>query len=306
MDRLPAFAREGNFAFLSAQARQAGLKVVDEPDVRAFFEREWKSVPEPLPTWSLVSFKGSLDFALSNHPGSDGGFSKVGLSDSHDRDPPFSLARPSHTRLVNHGYEVGLRFIRADPARWLRLVGEKLRRFQDGITLGLFANDWPHAAPHVRRSVDMATPMRGDATAWNALLLALLAGGVAVACTRRGGWVWLAVLGYRVAVIVAFYGYARHAVAIAPALCALMALALDAAWMAVRARTAWRAPAIVMRLGAGCAMAGLLAIAARTCWRAAPMMAQPAAPGGTINAAPQWGEDAYEAVDAIVLQPMQR
>ena len=127
MDGLPAFAREGNFAFLSAQSRQAGLKVVDEPDVRAFFEREWKSVPEPLPTWSLVSFKGSLDFALSNHPSSDGGFSKAGLSDSHDREPPFSLARPSHTRLVNHGFEVGWGFIRADPARWMRLVGEKRR-----------------------------------------------------------------------------------------------------------------------------------------------------------------------------------
>ena len=306
MDGLPAFAREGNFAFLRAQSRQAGLKLVDEADVRAFFEREWRSIPEPLPAWSLVSFKGSLDFALSNHPGSDGGFSKVGLSDSHDREPPLSLARPSHTRLVNHGYEVGWRFIRADPARWLRLVGEKLRRFQDGITLGLFANDWPHAAQHVRQSVDMATPMRGDAPAWNALGLALLAGGVAVAWVRHGGWVWLVVLGYRVAVIVAFYGYARHAVAIAPALCALMALALDAAWMAMRARVQWRAPATAVRLCVGAVMAGLLAVAAWTCWHAPVMMARPAVPGGTITAAPQWGEDAYEAVDAIVLQPMQR
>jgi hypothetical protein len=118
--------------------------------------------------------------------------------------------------------------------------------------------------------------------------------------------VWLVVLGYRVAVIVAFYGYARHAVAIAPALCALMALALDAAWMAMRARMQWRAPAIAMRLCVGAAMAGLLAMAAWTCWHAPMMMARPAVPGGTITAAPQWGEDAYEAVDAIVLQPMQR
>ena len=47
-------------------------------------------------------------------------------------------------------------------------------------------------------------------------------------------------------------------------------------------------------------------MAAWTCWHAPAMMARPAVPGGTINAAPQWGEDAYEAVDAIVLQPMQR
>ena len=302
MDRLPAFAREGNFAFLSAQSRQAGLQVVDAPDVRAFFEREWTSVPEPLPTWTLVSFKGSLDFALSNHPGSDGGFSKVGLRDGHDRDPPFSFARPSHTRLVNHGYEVGWRFIQADPSRWLRLVQEKLRRFGDGLTLGLFATDWPHAATLVRQPVDMATPLRGDATWWNALMLLMIGGGMVVACTRCGGWIWIAVLAYRVAVIVAFYGYARHAVAIAPALCALTALALDAAWTMLRAR--WHAPVTAMRVCTGCAMAALFAVAAWTCWHAPVMMARPAAPGGMITAAPQWGEDAYEAVDAIVLQPI--
>ena len=306
MDALPAYAREGNFAFLSAQSRQMGLRAVDAKDVRAFFDREWNGVPEPLPTWTLVSFKGSLDFALSNHPGSDGGFSKVGLSDRHDRDPPFSFARPSHARLVNHGYAVGWGFIRADPARWMRLVGEKLRRFQDGITLGLFASDWPHGATMVRRPVDMATPVRGDAMWWNALVLALLAGGAVVAWVRPGGWVWLVMLGYRVAVIVAFYGYARHAVAIAPALCAMVALAMQWVWMATGAHARWRVPTGVTRLCAGSAMAALFALAAWSCWQPPVMMARPLVPGGTITASPQWGPDAYEAVDAIMLQPIAR
>jgi hypothetical protein len=60
------------------------------------------------------------------------------------------------------------------------------------------------------------------------------------------------------------------------------------------------------RLCVGGAIATLLAVAAWTCWHAPVMMARPAVPGGTITATPQWGEDAYEAVDAIVLQPMQR
>ena len=182
---LPAFARAGNFAFMCELNKRSGLMVVDDTDARAFFEREWNYTPEPIAEWSLISLKGPLDFALANHAQADGGFSNAGLADSHDSNAIFSLARPSHTRLVNHGYEIGVDYIRADPARWFTLAREKLARFQDGATLGLFANDWPHNAKHVRRPVDLATPIRFDAPVWNYAVLASLAIGAFRACLRR-------------------------------------------------------------------------------------------------------------------------
>ncbi|NBX26286.1 MAG: hypothetical protein EBQ99_09625, partial [Planctomycetes bacterium] len=150
MQALPGFAQQANAAYLGSLVKQSGAAQVDVAAVRDFFERRWGCTPEPLPAWSLVSLKGPLDFALANDLRGDGGFSLAGLADAESATPAFSLARPSHLHLVNHGYAVGWDGIRRDPVGWARLVVEKVRRFTDGVTLGLFANDWPHGWRHLR------------------------------------------------------------------------------------------------------------------------------------------------------------
>ena len=295
-NHLPAFARAGNFAFMCSLNAKSGLLVVDEADVRAFFEREWNYTPEPIHEWSMISLKGPLDFALANHPNADGGFSNAGLGDSHDNNAIFSLARPSHTRLVNHGYEIGVDYIRANPSRWLTLINEKLARFQDGATLGLFANDWPHNAKHVRRPVDLATPIRDDAPVWNYAVLASLAIGAFFACLRRGGVILLLVVAYKIAVTIAFYGYARQAVSIAPVLFALTALCIDAACMLAPRTRLFRWPVRA-------ALASLFIVAAVQAFQPPRFTTHTATLSGRITNTPQWGAGAFESFDQLVLEP---
>jgi len=296
LNRLPAFARAGNFAFMCDLNKRSGLMVVDDTDVRAFFEREWNYTPEPIQEWSMISLKGPLDFALANHAQADGGFSNAGLGDSHDNNAVFSLARPSHTRLVNHGYEIGVDYIRANPAAWLSLVREKLARFQDGATLGLFANDWPHNAKHIRRPVDLATPIRDDAPVWNFAVLASLAIGAFFACLRRGGVILILVVAYKIAVTIAFYGYARQAVSIAPVLFALTALCIDAACMLAPRTRLFRWPVRAT-------LASLFIVAAVQATPPPRFNARPAKIQGRITNTPQWGAGAFESFDQLVLEP---
>ena len=296
LNRLPAFARAGNFAFMCELNKRSGLMVVDDTDVRAFFEREWNYTPEPIAEWSLISLKGPLDFALANHAQANGGFSIAGLADSHDLNAIFSLARPSHTRLVNHGYEIGVDYIRADPERWFTLAREKLARFQDGATLGLFANDWPHNAKHVRRPVDLATPIRFDAPVWNYAVLASLAIGAFFACLRRGGFILILVVAYKIAVTIAFYGYARQAVSIAPVLFTLTALCVDAACMLAPRTRLFRWPAVA-------ALASLFIVAAVQTMHLPRFNPKAATISGRITATPQWGAGAFESFDQLVLEP---
>lgn len=237
---LPAFARGGNFEFLQDLSRRAGKREVALADVERFFDEQFGYVPEPLGTWTLSSTKGAFDFALANDLRSNGGFSRIGLYDGHDEHekPMFAFGRPSHLELYNHGYAVGLARIRADFKGWLELVGKKLARFGDGATLGLTAFNLPHGRASVRRAVDLATPSTPSRTWQFAVVVAILAGCV-IALRRRAGALWLVVIANKLAITVAFYGYARQAVSIAPAFYVLAAIAIDAA-LARFERPVWR------------------------------------------------------------------
>lgn len=224
IEALPAFARGPNARYLTELRRAAGDRSVERDDVERFFA-EWGATPEPLDEWTLVTWKAPLDFALANHPDADGGFSRAGLHDGREADPAFSFARPSHVRLLNHGYALGSGWLAEDPARSARLVGAKLRRFGDGATLGFGARDFPYGAGGVRRPVDLTVP---SGSAWTKLgFAALFALGLVVAWRRRLGGLVLLVLVYKLAVTLAFYGYARQAASIGFVFAFLGALALD-------------------------------------------------------------------------------
>jgi len=302
LERLPAFARAGNFAFLSDLARRGGARQVDEANVRDFFERVWGSTPQALDEWSLVSSKGALDFALANHPDAGGGFSRAALQDGRDDVVEFSFGRPSHLRLVNHGYSIGWGYIAADFPGWLGRVREKLSRFGDGASLGLFASDWPHERARVRQAVDLATPRRGDAIVWRIAVLGTLLAGAALACRRRAAMPWITILVYKLAVVIAFYGYARQAVSIAPALFALSALAVDA--LCARLPAVGPAQRVGLRWAGGALLALLGAFALYDACTPPRWAARPLFAGGKLSPAPQWGASAFESHEPLALDPI--
>jgi hypothetical protein len=296
LERLPGFAREGNFAFLSHLARQNGLQRVDAPDVRAYFEREWGYTPEPFPEWTLVSSKAALDFALANHPDAGGGFSRAALSDGRDAEPEFSLGRPSHLKLYLHGFAVGLESLRSDPSRARANVRAKFAHFVDGVTGGLGADNWPHGPASLRRAVDLSTPA-APSTLWSALVAVLCAAGAW--CARRTplGHLLLAVALYKLALCGAFYGYARQAASIGPVWCAFGALALDPLAARWRSRSSPRAWVLVT------AAAAVLALApAFLALRPTPLRAE--LDPRVTRATPEWGPNAFEAPRALQLAPV--
>ncbi len=303
LESLPAFARADNFAMMSMLGQKGGAATVQEADVRGFFAQGWGYVPEPVAEWSLVSMKGPLDFALANHPLADGGFTRAGLADVQSAAPEFAFARPSHLRMVNHGYAMGWEWITADPGRWRLLVREKLQRFADGVTLGLFVSDWPYAGGmHERRPVDVVTPVRGQAYWWQALVLALLAAGTVVALRARGGAAWVLVVLYKVLVTVAFYGYARQATSIAPATFAVIALGVDAAVTLVLARFAAGGHGAGMRWAGAAIGAVLVAGAAWSAWLPPSVGIRTRQPEGKMVTAPEFGAGAFESTDWLLVE----
>lgn len=296
--RLPAFAREGNFAFLSHLARQQARTQVDAPDVRAYFEREWGYTPEPLPEWTLVSSKAALDFALANHPLARGGFSRAALSDGRDEVPEFSFGRPSHLRLYLHGFELGWSWIREAPGRWREACLEKLARFWAGASGGLGADNWPHDAASTRHAVDLSIA-REPSRLWSVALLIAIAVGSWSARRTSLGRLLLAVLLYKLAVCLAFYGYARQAASIAPVTCALGALGIARALDLVPAR-------IAPTVQRGAVLAGLLALLATgfTCF--APAKLRPTVDPGRRGVDPLLGVGAFEQPADLELQVVER
>jgi hypothetical protein len=291
--RLPAFARGGNFEFLQTLRRQAGASEVTLADVEGFFREQFGYVPEPLSEWTLSSSKGPLDFALANDRRSEGGFSRVGLLDGHDADPTFAFGRPSHLKLYNHGYAVGWAAIRADFGGWLALVGRKLERFVDGATLGWTAYDLPYGVASVRRPVDLATPRDAHWLVELAVAAPMLA-GLVVALRRRSAAVWLLAIAYKLAVTVAFYGYARQAVSVAPAFYVLAALALDALLARV-------SPSSARWLGWSVVCAALACDVAHFATAQPLVLEQSSSP--RVVQTPQWGAGAFESYDQLVLVP---
>jgi len=303
IESLPAFARQGNFQFITYLASQARKSTVTVEDVNAFFNHRFGYVPEPLPSWTLLSLKGPLDFALANDPRSGGEFSKIALATRDDPDPSVSFGRPDHLRIINHGYEVGFNSIRSDIPAWLNLVGLKLIHFMDGVTLGFTAHNAPVGREGLRRPIDlMTTPpeqsqpigRRVVAWSWRFIVVGLLATGLALSAIRRTGGFWMTIILSKLVVTILFYGYARQAVSILPAFFIFVGVALD--WMIARAgwpgHHDWRP-----RIGTLACLAAALAMDFH-----AAIQHTRYAPAESVTPAPQWGAGAFESYKSIHLR----
>ncbi|MBI5863652.1 MAG: hypothetical protein HZB38_03915 [Planctomycetes bacterium] len=292
VDAMPAFARADNVRYVSDTLARAGRKQVSGGEVEAFLRRQFDYIPAPLSRRVFVSSQGPLAFALANHPKADGGFSKAALDARFEPDPSLQMTLPSHLRLYNDGYAAGWRSIGSDPAAWLGLVGRKLTRFAAGATLGVGATNWPVGRSGTRAAVDLATPLPGGVwCVWQTLWGVALASGVYVAAKRRVGGLWLLVIAYKLAVTVAFFGYARQAVSIAPAFCLLAALAVDRLVRFLPARLAGP------RIGYGCVLmvlAVMLATDLAIARRPAEMRIR-----GPARPATHWAPNAFESNQSI-------
>jgi hypothetical protein len=155
--------------------------------------------------------------------------------------PPSQLALiyPPHLRLVNDGYRVGLGAIAADPARFVRLAARKLAIFWSGAASGVTGYGVPVGATGLRRAVDMVAPGGTAAALFAVALLAVAAWGGWLARGQAAVAPWLLFLGTKVAVTIAFFGYARQGAAVIPVVALLLAIALERAtraWPAARTR----------------------------------------------------------------------
>ncbi len=299
LERLPAFAREGNFAFLTQLARQRGLARIDVGDVRDYFELEWAGyTPEPLPEWSLISSKGALDFALANHPDAGGGFSRAALRDGRDDEPEFAFGRPSHLRLYLHGWRIGWNWISSDPLGALRACGAKLERWWAGASSGLGADNWPHGPASVRGAVDLS---RASAPArwWTLAMLVAVLSGAWIARTGVLGRMLVVVLVYKLAVCLVFYGYARQAASIGPVFAALIAFALEQAAAAANMR--WgTAPELALK------WSGIIAVALVALTSLRPTPLAPASSSAGLRSHPLLGTGAFEAPFELELHVVDR
>ena len=251
-DRLPAFARDAASAFVAATVLHRGGDQVRGEDLR-ILDEAFGYRPRPLGRAPFVSLYGPLNFALANHPRAPGGFSRAALEDPPPLTiqlgrypsglvqglppPDLSFVYPPHVRLVNDGYGLGWQWLRArGPVGILAHAGRKLRLLWSGAALGYTGFDLPLGLPRLRRAVDLAVPDLGWlAAAWSAVLLIVCGLGAAAGRGRAEIYPWLLFLISKLAVTVAFFGYARQGAAVFPVVALLAALAA-ARWIPSLAR----------------------------------------------------------------------
>ena len=163
--------------------------------------------------------------------------------------PELALVYPPHLRLVNDGYRIGLAHIASDPVRFARLAARKLAIFWSGAASGLTGYGVPAGATGLRRAVDMVAADGLPATLFAIALLAVCASGAVVARGQAAVVPWLLFLASKVAVTIAFFGYARQGAAVIPVVALLGALAFE------RATRAWppaRTRAVLVAAAGAC------------------------------------------------------
>lgn len=242
---MPAFAHAMTFRFVDDTVRRRGGQEVRPGDL-AVLEEAFGARPEPLGA-PLIAMYGPLNFALANHPASDGGFTRAALDDPPplraglvtypvwlapllQPDRPLTFDYPPHLELVNHGYRRGVDRLLDSPSWALQLAAQKIARTASGAATGFGGFAAPVGLSGVRHAVDLVEPQGAAAWPWRIACLLAAAAGLVVAWRRgraRGLAPWLLFLVARAAPAALFFGYARFGALMIPALCVLWALTLD-------------------------------------------------------------------------------
>jgi len=219
-------------------------------------------LPRPLPEWVLVSAGGPLNFATANNDHASGAFDTRLIEKLAPGRPALELdlAHAEIHRLYVDGYAVGARWMLANPSRALALFARKLDLAFDALALGYLQGNLPGGLTGERRPVDQFVP-RARAFRWAQAALCLLGivhlRGVLADRRRRAAALFLAAHGLATLLaILAFFGYARFGMLLAPIFWLLLAAGMTAifGWLRGPGRAA------PPRLSAGRAVAGLIGL----------------------------------------------
>ena len=272
LEALPAFARDHSEVFVAATVAYRGGTRIREADLEVLREAFGVEVLRLRPR-PFISLYGPLNFALASHPDAPAGFGHAAL----DIPPPLAggpgafpatlvtglpprelaLTYPPHLALVNDGYEMGWRWLAAEPGRAVRRGLTRLARFWAGAATTVTGYGLPVGLSGTRNAVDLTVADGWLAAAWRIVLFGVCLAGVAAGCTRAALYPWLFFLATKAAAAVAFFGYARLGATTIPVVALLAALAIERWWPV---RTDGQ-----RRRGAGTALAMLVAIEAGRC-----------------------------------------
>jgi len=294
LDRLPAFARQGNFRRLSDLALAAGRDRVTREFVESWFLDEQGYIPRALSPWVFVSSQGPLCFALGNNALADGGFTTSLLN--VDGPGTLALGNPRHLRVFQEGYRLGWRYLTGDPRGAVRLWSRKLAIFGNGLTQGLTPLNLPLRASGIRRAADQLSTPAGNRWLWPAVLYLSAAIGLLTCLRRREGTLLIIVLSYKLVVTLLFFGYVRQAVSVLPFFLVLVALGFDVVALGPMIRRWPRLAPWAARLAAGLVVA-VVAVSAYCGWRAVHYEVY-----GGIDHAPEWGTGAFESHQALAIR----
>ncbi len=218
------------------------------------------TLPRPLPQLIIVTGYGPFNFAVANNSLASGSFDTrlVERLVPGREGRGLDLADPQINRLYLDGYRIGLGWMAQNPGEAARLIGRKLALASHSLALGYTQGNVPSGLEGERRPVDQFVS-RARWLLWVHLVLCglglwrLLRHGKADGETSRRLLLFLAPIAVTtLAVVVAFFGYVRVGMLLAPVTWTLAGAGL----LAVAERIPW--PATVRRRP-GTWVAGLIA-----------------------------------------------
>lgn len=194
----------------------------------AWNDRVGSGIGVELPRFVPITAYGPLNFALANHEGATGGFSRSLLRSNRDV-AVLDLADPEHARHFLHGTAIGMRWIGEHPGAFLRLAVRKVEITSRSLDLGWTPWNLPMGRSGTRLPVDLFAPDRSGLR-W---LQILLIGAGAVLLWRRGGarsavWTIAAPIAGMLSATILFFGYVRLGALALPYLFAFEGVALAA------------------------------------------------------------------------------
>jgi hypothetical protein len=212
-------------------------------------------LPRPLPRLVLISAGGPMNFATANNDFASGVFDTrlIERLVPNRASLALDLAQPDVNRLYIDGYRIGLGWIFSHPGRAIALIARKCAFAGEALAIGYLPDDFPAGLTGERRPVDQFVP-RSKWLLWVQLALCLagawrLRGRIARVPTA----LLLAPAVATLTAIVAFFGYVRFGMLLAPVFWIL----LGAGWLAIVERVPW--PRFV-RADAGRSIAALIGV----------------------------------------------